>query len=111
MVDVRPAVQTGDYVRTAGGHTRIRCRAYRCPPPFGGRSHTPIDPGTCLGPVACFQNSPDFVTIEVRRYWVNIWRAHYHGSKHGQSFAKIIDASEVQKWEEEGWDHITAARS
>ena len=105
MVDVRPAVQTGDYVRTAGGHTLIRCRAYRCPPPFGGRSHTTIAPGTFLGPVACFQNAPDFVTIEVRGYWVNIWKAKHPGSEHGISFAKISEKRELQKWEERGWHH------
>ena len=105
-----PFVQTGDYFRTRGGYTSIRCKAYKVPP---WRRHRPRDnyittiaPGTYLGPVEEFGYSPWFVTIQVRGYWINVWGAEYPYSDYRYHFADRVAPDNVAQWEANGWYHI-----
>ena len=102
-----PLVETGDYVRTRGGGTGIRCKAYRAPPsrrmPGGEVYIATIAPNTYLGPVEEYEYTSNFVTIEVRGYWINIWRAEVPHSVVGHTFASLVARHEVAKWKKNGW--------
>ena len=93
-----PAV--GDYYRTRGGHTRIRCKGYSAPPTVGGRWLGTCAPGTYLGPVEEFVSGCGFVTILVRGWWINISSEEGGRLVH---FAYRVPPHEVLAWRRAGW--------
>ena len=87
--------QPGQYWRTKPAPTRIRCKAYSMPEPYGEYLAT-IDPGTYLGPVEMVDESSHYTAILVRGFWINVWGR-------GTYFAKVVPDSEVQGWYQQGW--------
>ena len=90
------AVGEGTYFVTKPLPTKIRCKAYDMPVMFGGEHICTFDPGTYLGPVEAFTSTPDFMTICVRGYWINVWGF-------GQPYARLVDWTEVEAWRLQGW--------
>ena len=62
----------GDYYLTNPWGCSV-CRAYDMPPSLRGKKICTIAKGTYLGPVTTVESTKDFVTIEVRGYWINIF--------------------------------------
>ena len=106
----RPLPRKGNYCQCKPLPTRIRCKAYDVPPSVGIRSgkdpHTVMKPGEYLGPVEEMEHTPTFVSILVKGYWINIWRADGKGIKakgKGVDFASIVDEVTVARWVLNGW--------
>ena len=84
--------------------TLIRCKAYTAPPNSGGRYICTIEPSTYLGPVERVLVSNVFVTILVRGYWINVWKARVGGF--GNSFAYLVDEDLLFSWHLRGWQDL-----
>ena len=106
-----PQLCLGDYVRTREAPTRTVCRAYTAPPDVqhstrqvrGGGDHlATLAPGTYLGPIEDFCVSVRFLTILVRRYWVNVWICTPVGQRVA-CLAYRVPSAEVDGWREHGW--------
>ena len=96
----RPTYLTpGDYVVTKKLPTRIRCKAYDNPPPYGNLICV-MEPETYLGPVERVCHSDEFTTIQVRGYWINVWSARDSG---GVLFAYQVPRIVQDSWYEQGW--------
>ena len=57
-----------------------------------------IAPGTCIGPVEDCESSREFVTIRVRGYWINVWRAHcymFRGEGTGTAYTHKVHPATV----------------
>ena len=99
-LDGRPQIATGDYVRSLTfGQTR--CVAYTAPPSVGGARLTSIAQGTFLGPVAQWEQTSEFTSIEVRGWWINIWAAR----PRPKLFATVVPPDTVDGWVARGWHH------
>ena len=96
----RPRVCQGQYYKTRGGMTKIRCKAYTAPPGSGGTYITSIDASTYLGPVEAWLDIVEYTTILVREYWINIWAAD-----HNCHFATKVPSREIRSWMTRGWYH------
>ena len=105
----RPSIETGDYFCTRQLPTRVRCVAYTAPPP-NGRRITVISPGTFLGPVGCYRHIEKYSTIEVRGYWINVWRADANGDGRPVWFASKVPKDVVSQLCEHGWYHDARSR-
>ena len=110
-VSPRPIPRVGGYALTKPSPTKIRCKAYTAPPLRGGELITTIAPGTSLGPIEAEEQSEMFVTIQVRGYWINIWRAHWNSpdQKGGTNYATLVTQPEIDDWEQHGWRHLPAS--
>ena len=95
----RPTAELGDYFFTRPFGRSI-CKAYTAPPRVGGHYICTIAKGTYLGPVTTVEVFGDFVSIEVRGYWINI-----SSGKNNAVFAWKVPHEEVQSWERWGWHH------
>ena len=73
-------VNVGDYVKTRGGCTRVRVKAYSRPPPDGEYMYT-VQPGTRLGPVEEVGVYGNFITISVDGYFFNIGKLRSNGER------------------------------
>ena len=94
-----PQPAAGDYYLT--NHSgRSVCKAYTAPPRIGGKYICTIAKGTYLGPVTAVEITVDFVTIEVRGYWINIW-----SKINNAYFARRVRRVCVQHWVQCGWHH------
>ena len=103
----------GDYLKTVAPPVRgsLVCRAYTAPPEVCHRTHEVIgggdylatlSPGTYIGPIEEFCVSVRFVTVMVRRYWINVWMRRTPGSR-GTHLALPVPPTEVQAWRAQGW--------
>ena len=110
-----PLLVLGDYLKTiehASSHrSSLVCRAYSAPPDvchhthevIGGGTHlATLQPGTYIGPIEEFCVSVRFVTVLVRRYWINVWMRRSTTSR-GTYLALPVRRSEVRNWQTHGW--------
>ena len=112
MSDPRPWPQIGGYVQTKRHPTRIRCKAYTAPPVGdGGDLITTILPGTSLGPIQDVQQTPLFVTIQVKGWWINIWRSRNSVTHNlGINYATVYEQADIDDWERHGWRHAATGQ-
>ena len=108
-MEPRPVIETGCYFKTRGPDSRIVCKAYTRPPGKGGKFITRISKETFLGPVERYEHSREFATIEVRGWWINVWKKgnerHPQHATSGISFARKVDQEVISSWENLGWRH------
>ena len=104
----RPVPSIGQYWRTRDDHPKIKCIAYTAPPSAhrhgdGGAYICTIAPGTTLGPVETWLSTPNFVTVLVREYWINVW--HVSSGRNGREcfYAHPIPDQDCQAWRDSGW--------
>ena len=97
----RPEPFVGQYWCT---YAKNRCKAYTAPPLLGagGQKICTIQPGVTLGPVENWVSTPQYVTILVRGYWINVWCS---SSPRGNAvfFAHPVPVREVEGWKRHGW--------
>ena len=98
----RPLVNYGQYYRTRASSKGPVCKAYT-EPPFEGHWICNLAKGTTVGPVQIWIETPRYVTICVRKYWINIWAAYKGSIDDGVAFADPVPDDEVQGWRERGW--------
>ena len=97
----RPRVNYGQYYRTKAFGSTV-CKAYT-EPPFEGKWRCNLAKGITVGPVEIWIETPRYVTICVRKYWINIWEANWWSADDGVAFADLVPYDEVQGWRERGW--------
>ena len=95
----KPQPVPGDYFRTNPGGRSV-CKAYTAPPSIRGHCICQLAKGIYIGPVSQVEISADFVTIEVRGYWINVWSAVCNAH-----FAEKVPQQTVDYWVHCGWQH------
>jgi len=94
-----PQPVPGDYFFTNPSGRSV-CKAYTAPPRIRGQYICTIAKGTYLGPVTAVESTADYVTIEVRGYWINIY-----AKINNAHFARRVRRICVQHWVQWGWHH------
>ena len=96
----------GDWYQSVPGRTPIRCIGYSAPfdpeTKSGGEYLGEMSPGTYFGPVERYDVTNVFVSVLVRGWWINVWKAA-DGRRPDTSFAFKVPDETIADWKRRGW--------